>query len=227
MVENRAGIPPVMQITPHRDGYWSYPQISSINYLRLLPHLAMSFEGRAFSSHLLQNTSVSRSIRWIIMVENRAGIPLAIQRHSHGDGYWSYPHISSINYIRLLPYLTMSFEGRAFSCHLPQKTSISRSIRWIIMFEHKNDIPSVMKIHPHGDEHCLKLYISIISYLCILPHLTMSFEGRAFSSHLPEKTSISRSIRGFIMVENGAGWPSVMQIQPHGDEYWLTLYFKY
>ena len=186
----------------------------------------MSFEGRAFSSHLLQKTSVSRSIRCIIMVENRAGIPLAMQRHPHGDGYWSYSHISSIKYICLLPYLAMSFEGRALSCHLPQKTSVSRSIRWIIMVEHKNGIPSVMQIHPHGDEHWLKLYILIINYLCILPHLAMSFEGRGFSSHLPEKTSISRSIRGVIMVENGAGIPSVMHIQPHGDEYWLTFIFQ-
>ena len=44
----------------------------------------------------------------------------------------------------------------------------------------------------------------------------MSFEGRAFSSRFPEKTLISRIIPGV----------AVMQIHPHGDEYWLNLYIS-
>ena len=220
MVECRTGIPSVRQIHPHGDGYWSYPQISSINYLRLLPHLAMSFEGRAFSGHLPEKTSVSRSITWIIMVEYRTGIPSVRQIHPHGDGYWSYPQISSINYLRLLPHLAMSFEGRAFSSRLPQKTSVSRSITWIIMVEYRTGIPSVRQIHPHGDGYWSYPHISSINYLRLLPHLAMSFEGRDISNHLPQKTSVSRSIRWIIIIEYRTGIPSVMQIHPHGDGYW-------
>ena len=140
----------------------------------------------------------------IIKVEYRTGIPSVMRIHPHRDGYWSYPHISSINCLRLLPHLAMSFEGRAFTSHLPQKTSVSR----VIMLEYRTGIPSVMQIHPHGDEHWSNLYISSINYLRLLPHLVMSFEGRAFSSHLPQKTLVSRSIRLVIMVEYRTGMPS-------------------
>ena len=134
--------------------------------------------------------------------------------YPHGDGYWSYPHISGINCLRLLPHLAMSFEGRAFTSHLPQKTSVSR----VIMLEYRTGIPSVMQIHPHGDEHWSNLYISSINYLRLLPHLVMSFEGREFSSHLPQKTLVSRSIRLVIMVEYRTGMPS-------GDILWGLCLF--